>query len=360
MLIVVLKPSAIQLMKMYHGDSHVDVLDSYVVKMIFFSSTDDNLEGKAELGANYIHGIERNPIFKIADQNHLLELRNADKGLRHKIVYATEGGGTVNKQIVQEVDWTYGMLMQQCEEYYQLDLPTAIENDSVGAFMEREFMDKIEKYSEEDRHIRMQVFQQRLAYEAVVSGSDTMHEVSLSELGSYEELPGIHYTIPPGFEAVLDILKQSIPSDGILLNHPVKCIYWSGNNDAPLDNQTQCCVECENGKKFYADHVIVTVSLGCLKHNAKRFFSPSIPQRKLDAISKLAFGLVGKVILEFDEPVFDHDLRRLELLWDRNHHNDQDTDLANSWFKKVFSFEMIQENVLLGKQFYIFNSYYPN
>ncbi|XP_013397746.1 spermine oxidase [Lingula anatina] len=313
---------------------------------IWSVDVDDNIDGKAELGANYIHGIERNPIYKIADENDLLELRNKEKGLRHRHVYVTDQGDIVSKQIVQEVDWAYGMLMQQCEEFFHLDIATPCKNDSVGAFMEREYDRKVGKYSAEEKHIRQLIFNQRLAYEAVISGSDSMYDVSLGELGSYEELPGIHYTIPPGFEMVLEIIKRNIPPEDIVLNKPVTCICW--NQGDKYESHHQVCVECEDGEKFYADHVIVTVSLGCLKYNAKRFFSPPLPKCKLDAIESLDIGTVGKVILEFDEAIFPPDVRRLELLWDKDHYDDCDKEMSKCWFRKIYSFEMIQENVVLG------------
>ena len=39
-------------------------------------------------------------------------------------------------------------------------------------------------------------------------------------------------------------------------------------------------VECENGAKLYADHVICTVPLGVLKESAHTLFAPPLPEDK--------------------------------------------------------------------------------
>lgn len=299
------------------------------------------------MGANWIHGIERNPIFKIADDNNLLELRHGNIGLRHKTTFRMESGEEVTEKIVNQVNLAYGQLIIQAEDFYQSGIPTLEENDSVGAFLEREYEDTLEQYTNGDRHIRELLFDQRKRLECCISGCDTLSEVSLSEFGSYEELPGVHYTIPPGFNAVLEILKSNIPKENILFNHPVKCIQWNKNFNDPQKDNYECCVECENGEKFYANYVVCTVSLGVLKAACDRMFSPPLPKLKQNAIDSIGFGIVDKVIIQFDEPITEPELFRVELVWD----NDliEMNDLRHTWYRKIYSFEVVHDNVLVGK-----------
>lgn len=122
-----------------------------------------------DLGAHWIHGIERNPIYKIADDNNLLKLRHGDKGLRHRNCFLTEEGKEVNEKVVNSVNLAYGQLIIQAEDFYQSSIPTEEENDSVGAFLEREFSERLEKYTNGDRHIREMVFNQRKLLEYCIS-----------------------------------------------------------------------------------------------------------------------------------------------------------------------------------------------
>lgn len=297
------------------------------------------------MGANWIHGIERNPIYQIADENHLLQLRNKDKSFRRKDVYMREDGEVISERLVKEVDFTYGMLISKCEEFFACSVPTPEEDDSVGAFLDRTFEENVENYSNGNRRLRELIFWHHKLLECCISGCDNLHEVSLAEFGSYESLPGIHYTIPPGFEAVLDILKQNIPKENIVFNAPVRCINW----DLGPDSEYPVCVEMENGEKHYANHVIVTVSLGVLKASSDRFFSPPLPAAKQQALKKLGFGVVNKVFLVFEEPIVDADVFRLNMIWDPD--TVVDADLRNSWYRKIYSFEVVHERILVGKLF---------
>ena len=314
---------------------------------------------KAELGANWIHGIDANPIFKIATEHDLLSTRYQGRKLGQKMMFLTETGQPVNTKVVEDVDWHYGMLMSRCEEFYQLHEPTPMENDTVGAFISREFEEKLERYHGQERHLREMVLQQRLLGECIISGAHSMDDISLSEVGSFQELPGVHYVIPPGFESVCHILQRNIPPEALRLGHAVSQIKWdqgsreggaqgdAHDKDSSDTHLYPVCVECQNGAKFYADQVLVTVSLGYLKQHCGRLFSPPLPEDKMSAIQRVAMGTVNKVILEFGGQVLPDGIFRLELIWDRD--NAENEDIEKSWFKKFGSFEAVADNVLVGE-----------
>lgn len=299
------------------------------------------------MGANWIHGIERNPIYQIADENNLLKVRHGDKGLRHRNIFITEDGVDVNEKVINQVNLMYGQLIIQAEDYYQSCMPTPEENDSVGAFLEREFSELLDRYTNGDRHVRQIVFNQRKRLECCISGCDTLDEVALSEFGGYEELPGVHYSIPGGFTGVLDILQKNIPKDNLLLNTPVRCVHWNRKHSG--DNQYEVEVQCENGDVYYANHVIVTVSLGVLKAACDRMFDPPLTPEKQGAIDRMGFGIVNKVILQFEEPVTPDDVFHIELLWDNQ--NIENPDLRHTWFRKIYSLEVTSHSgyVIVGR-----------
>ncbi|XP_074641836.1 spermine oxidase-like isoform X2 [Tubulanus polymorphus] len=291
---------------------------------------------KVELGANWIHGVENNPIYRIADEHDLLQLRQRCN-LRNRILPLTEDGEIINQTIVKEIDWEYGKLMQKCEDFFNNGEPAPHENESVGEFLDSHMLPLFKRYKGTEKKHRELLYEQRKSLETCISGCHDLQDLSLAEIGSYEELPGIHYTIPPGFERVIDVLKESIPSENVLLNHPVRTIFWE---------KEQVCAECMNGEKFYADHVIVSISLGCLKDNSQRLFAPSLPPNKILAIQRLEFGVVDKIILEFKSPIIDSDLRMIQLLWDRS--QVPDGDMKHTWYRKIYSFEVVHDNVLVG------------
>jgi len=71
----------------------------------------------------------------------------------------------------------------------------------------------------------------RFTGESVISGADSLYDIALSEVGSFEELPGMHYVIPPGFESVIDILRDNVPPNCLLLEHVVTNISWNNSGN---------------------------------------------------------------------------------------------------------------------------------
>lgn len=299
------------------------------------------------MGANWIHGVKHNPIYKIADENNLLTEREVH--LNSKNIYITENGEMIHEGTVKKVDFAYGTMLSSCEDYFLSQIPID-ESESVGGELDRLIDEKLENTAGEERTQLELVYHQRRLLECCISGCDDLHDVSLSQFGSYKELPGRHLVIPRGFSAILDIVRDGISEDKIKLNTPVRRIHWGdkvSDSCAAQCPEEMVCVECENGDIFYADHVITTVSLGVLKAACDRMFSPPLPQKKLEAIHHLGFGVVNKVILLFDGPVLEKPAHRIHLAWDPSIITSE--NLRKRWFRKIYSLEVVHDDVLVGE-----------
>lgn len=166
-------------------------------------------------------------------------------------------------------------------------------------------------------------------------------------------------TLPDGYSSILHPIQSAIPPENIHLKHPVKLIRWKSFNttdasDSDDSDRTVCEeindynieVVCENGIKFYADHLICTIPLGVLKHKVNTLFQPPLPEYKLEAIEKLLFGTVDKILLEYERPFLHPSITEVLLLWE----NQQDTtkDLNTMWYKKIYSFSKVSDTLILG------------
>ncbi|KAJ8912189.1 hypothetical protein NQ315_003793 [Exocentrus adspersus] len=102
-----------------------------------------------------------------------------------------------------------------------------------------------------------------------------------------------------GYKTILEVMLQQYPDpsqqlsvvDNILLNKEVTRIIWNNN--------TQVDVLCTDNTSYTADHVIFTASLGVLKASHDTIFEPGLPAEKVDAIKKIGFGAIMKIILHF-------------------------------------------------------------
>lgn len=295
---------------------------------------------KVELGANWIHGIDANPIYKVCMQNNLLANNKYEgRKLGRKVMFLTSDGEPINTKLIAEVDMAFGMLMSECDEFFVEHMPTPVENDSVGAFTDRGFCGKFARYHGRDFDIRKRIMEHRMLWESIITGCPTLYDLSLSEVGSFEELAGIHFTIPNGFETIVKLFASQLPKENILLDHTVSSIVTKEDGNV--------VVTCLGGAQFNADHVLTTVSLGCLQKYVDTLFHPPLPQSKREALNHLVIGTVNKIILEFDGQVLPDEVSRLELIWDRSTLPEE--DISQSWMKKICLFEAVEKNVLMGK-----------
>lgn len=127
-------------------------------------------------------------------------------------------------------------------------------------------------------------------------------ELSLSgwdqDMGN--EFEGEHSQVIGGYQQVPYGLL-SLPSKlDIRTNKIVSKISY----DSSGLGKRKAVVQCEDGNSFNADKVVFTGSLGVLKHQSIAF-EPPLPDWKSEAVERLGFGLLNKVILVFDKPFWD-------------------------------------------------------
>ncbi|VEN34333.1 unnamed protein product [Callosobruchus maculatus] len=334
---------------------------------------------KVELGANWIHGVLGNPVYELAMQHGLVDIMAYPKP--HKVIAATEQGKQVPFNTLNEIYEAYLCFLRRCEEYFisQYSPPDGIE--SVGEHIKLEMTLYLEKIANPaERHLRELLFDCLLKRETCISGCDDMNEIDLLELGSYTELQGGNIVLPKGYSSILDPLKKAIPEENLLVRRVVKSIKWnsgkkssrantssekesadsdSGDSDRTVVDVTSSressCektlerhdieVLCENGERYLADHVICTLPLGVLKQTAKDMFIPSLPVYKLEAIERLLFGTVDKILLEYERPFLNPSITEVLFLWENNFDKN---DISKNWYKKIYSFSKVTDTIILG------------
>ncbi|TMW84582.1 hypothetical protein EJD97_024907 [Solanum chilense] len=132
------------------------------------------------------------------------------------------------------------------------------------------------------------------------------HYSSAGDLGTldfngeseYCNFPGDEITIAKGYSSIVESLASVLPPGLIQLGRKVSKIEWQLETS---DGNKPVKLHFSDGSVMYADHVIVTVSLGVLKQGIREdssLFSPPLPKFKTDAISRLGFGVVDKVFLQ--------------------------------------------------------------
>ena len=105
-----------------------------------------------------------------------------------------------------------------------------------------------------------------------------------------------------------DVVRALGEGLDIRLRHVVRRIDYAGP-EVRLEVEVEDAEERVLSKEtFLCRHVIVTVPLGVLKRSGALSFDPPLPAAKAHAIDSFGFGLMNKIVLQFDRPWWGDDV----------------------------------------------------
>jgi len=260
-----------------------------------------------EMGAQWVHGEGNNVVFPLADaaqeiQSDIFSVEST--GLADNVVTAYPDGRKIEPEQLRE----FTELTEYIIEASQKEL--ASWDASLGDYFEHKLHELIKegKLKKLDPTTAEDLFDWWHRFQNIEDGSDDWYDSCGKGSLQYIECTGNHTQVwKRGYSAVFDVLMRNLPKTGnglglplydrIFLKKIVQSVCW----DEP-DNKDRVRVTCEDGTVYEADVVLVTCSLGFLKHNADGLFSPLLPQKKRLAIRDMGFGTVDKIYLEFQTP----------------------------------------------------------
>ena len=271
-----------------------------------------------ELGASYFHGCKGNVMFEMAQEKGFAPMEPVLFPSEDSPLLLSDGT-TVPTEAFDYYGDIFDEVMDKLEEEQW--------KDNVGDlndYLTKEFFKEAEREQEQKGGVALHavrdsymypVFHCLLTDAGLDEGARMCQGVGTSSV--------IDYELPEGPETTLFLegfcygdlvreLSKDLPEDTVRCGTEVYSIEWNvrGGSEATKEHQNSPIVVHTSNGDFFADHVIVTVSLGVLKAvtqpsqtSASAFFTPPLPQDKLEAISAIGFGVLNKVILEFEEPI---------------------------------------------------------
>lgn len=223
---------------------------------------------------------------------------------------------------------------------------------SLGSYVVRKYQEAIKgsAYSDIDSSLAHEVLEYYHKFENSIEASDTWFDTSANGYTHYWECEGnpLLNWRDKGYKTLFDFIMKKSPNAGdqldvegkIQFNKEVSNISWAGSS---------LNVKCSDGSAYDADHVICTMSLGVLKENYKKLFTPKLPQLKVNAIEGLSIGTVDKIFLQFEKPFWDKNWAGFSLLWSQKD-SEEIRKSPWAWLEDVFGFYKVdyQPNILCG------------
>lgn len=231
-----------------------------------------------DLGATWIHGINGNPITQVANQ---IGAKRLVTSYDRTATYGTHG-----QLLNQAQERELARIKRQVDQ--ALNKAQSANRDSSV----RQAVASLEKqYAQSPAALNFLNFLISGDIEQEYAGS--AHQLSAHWYDSAKEFAGDDVLFAKGFTVIAEHLAKGL---NIELNQVVQEVRWQ---------QPRVRVITQKGQ-FDADQVVVTLPLGVMKSNDVKF-SPSLPQNKQDALSRLGMGVLNKCYLRFDSAFWPHD-----------------------------------------------------
>jgi len=251
--------------------------------------TDKSLGLPLDLGASWIHGVDGNPITKLAKQFGAKTIPTDDE---NGIVFKADGSEMSDRE--------WNAIEALFEDIYE-EVAEMQDDTDDDMSLQRAFDKVVARRNLSKADLK------GLNYYAYVStsleyGADTK-DLSLWWWDADEVFSGEDVIFPQGYNQITDGLARGLD---IRLETVVKTVSYG---DDGVEVETSAGV-------FEADQAIVTFPLGVLKKGSVRF-EPPLPKSKQDAINRLGMGLLDKVYFKFPEVFWDDEVETISYMGER-------------------------------------------
>jgi monoamine oxidase len=231
-----------------------------------------------DLGASWIHGIQQNPIWDIAQSNNIktavfnydkfqmidvngqlfedhevINFENYIEQISRKIsdLTSTDNLETVLKNIIQNLDYSSSKIEKTKLQKLLLSYFARLANDPFAT----ELADLPVNF---------------LKYEGYFEGDEVI--------------------FPQGYQQIIESISNNIP---VQLNTQIKSVQLSENEIIIAD---------VNNNKYHASEVVISATLGVLKAGHIEFV-PRLPTAYTEAFHNIGFGSFNKIFFELPQPI---------------------------------------------------------
>ncbi|XP_073273215.1 protein FLOWERINGUS D-like isoform X1 [Primulina huaijiensis] len=244
-----------------------------------------NRTAVADLGGSVLTGTLGNPLGILARQ-----LSYTLHKVRDKCPIYSVDGRPVDPDLDRKVETSFNQLLDKVSKLRQM-MGDVSQDVSLGAALETFWEAPGDSVNGEE----MKLFHWHLAnLEYANAGLLSKLSLAFWDQDDPFDMGGDHCFLPGGNGRLVQALAENVP---ILYEKTVQAIRYTSDG-----------VQVAAGGQVYdGDMALCTVPLGVLKSGSIKFI-PELPQRKLEGIKRLGFGLLNKVAMLFSHAFWGTDL----------------------------------------------------
>ena len=251
----------------------------------------------ADHGASWIHGINGNPLYSLANDNAIQTTPTYYDPSRIFDVDGTE---------ITQAEWD--SILPYLDDLADIAYshPDASLEDILGIIAPQ--------LPADDKLIRL--FYGAVRSEIEIPYAVDAKDISAKALLIEDSFPGDDVVFPSGMQQLTDVLARGL---NIIYNTFVTKIDYSGEkvrvfatetSNVPADRSCNAChnqtnaISLPHTKVYEAERVVVALPIEMIKRENVVFYPP-LPQEKKNALQNLQMGTMNKVFLKFDNRFWD-------------------------------------------------------
>uniref|UniRef100_A0A0D3FYV7 SWIRM domain-containing protein n=1 Tax=Oryza barthii TaxID=65489 RepID=A0A0D3FYV7_9ORYZ len=239
-----------------------------------------------DLGGSVLTGTFGNPLGIVAKQLGLPMHK-----IRDKCPLYRPDGSPVDPEVDKKVEGTFNKLLDK-SSLLRASMGDVAMDVSLGAALETLRQTDGDLSTDQE----MNLFNWHLAnLEYANAGLLSKLSLAFWDQDDPYDMGGDHCFLPGGNGRLVQALAENVP---IVYERTVHTIRYGGDGVQVVVN---------GGQVYEGDMALCTVPLGVLKNGGVKFV-PELPQRKLDSIKRLGFGLLNKVAMLFPHVFWSTDL----------------------------------------------------
>ncbi|CAN6235912.1 unnamed protein product [Urochloa humidicola] len=239
-----------------------------------------------DLGGSVLTGTFGNPLGIVAKQLGLPMHK-----IRDKCPLYRPNGSPVDPEVDKKVEITFNRLLDKSSNL-RTSMGEVAADVSLGAALETLRQADGGISTQEEKNL----FNWHLAnLEYANAGLLSRLSLAFWDQDDPYDMGGDHCFLPGGNGRLVQALAENVP---IVYERTVHTVRYGGDGVQVVVN---------GGQVYEGDMALCTVPLGVLKNGGIKFV-PELPQRKLDSIKRLGFGLLNKVAMLFPHVFWSTDL----------------------------------------------------
>jgi len=308
-----------------------------------------------DMGASLFHGAKGNVMFETAQAHGFVSSESIPRSDKKKLILLSDGT-SVPCEVLERYRVLFECVMDRLHEEQWKESKLELNDYLTTEFFKeakevQELNGGVSMHSLQEDPYMYPAFRCLLTEVGMDEGTRLCQGVGVSSFTEFDYLEGPHDNEFLGGHCYGDLVQElakSLAEDIVNYETEVRSIEWntcSSSRSGEEKLNLPIIVHTSEGD-FFADHVIVTVSLGVLKavtqsSPTQAFFTPPLPEDKLKAIAAIGYGILNKVIMEFDEPILD---QSVYLLWKAEHIQNDPVVKKYPWLASLNSIQRLSNS----------------